>query len=150
MRKFLPRNVRIGLAVIAVLWLTLAALLILKIGRAAAHSWYPEECCSDADCEPIASEHVQERPDGFSVFGGRFTVPHDQARPSPDGGYHGCPYQKGFLGSGQLRCFFAPPRLDVKVTPPPGRAISVADQRGPPDFARARPPTGLRPRPPLD
>jgi hypothetical protein len=95
------------------LGLILAAPVLSHAGAALAHSWYPDDCCSDADCRPIASEYVTEQPDGYHIFGGRFFVPRSQARVSPDGGYHGCPYGKSgdqeFPGGGQLRCFFVPP-----------------------------------------
>lgn len=78
---------------------------LLLISAAAAHSWYPTECCRETDCRPIASERVMEFEHEY-LIDGRLAIGREHARPSPDGGFHGCPNQ-----SGGLRCFFAPPRV---------------------------------------
>jgi len=78
-------------------------LLGLLQGGAAAHDFYPRECCSDADCAPLAASRVQVTPQGYLVDN-RETVPHGKARWSPDEQYHGCfPPATGKMG-----CFWAP------------------------------------------
>ncbi|MFH6783322.1 MULTISPECIES: hypothetical protein [Methylobacterium] len=62
------------------------------------HSWYPYECCSDQDCEPISD--AVEVPGGYRTHG--IFVPLDKVRPSQDGRYHWC--HRG----GIVFCFFAP------------------------------------------
>src|SRR5262245_56247081 len=73
-------------------WSMLMALLTTTSLPAAAHSWYPKECCSDDDCMPAdgistdirgdLSVHVGKRrvwvPKGFSI------------RPSRDHRIHIC------------------------------------------------------------
>ncbi|MGX7708293.1 hypothetical protein [Methylobacterium sp. Gmos1] len=63
-----------------------------------AHSWYPFECCSDQDCEPISD--AVEVPGGYQTHG--IFVPMAKVRPSQDGRYHWC--HRGTY----VFCFFAP------------------------------------------
>lgn len=61
---------------------------------AAAHDWYPRECCSGHDCAPIPATELTltkegwlwKNADGERLFG--FTSP--DLRVSPDGQPHGC------------------------------------------------------------
>ncbi len=63
-----------------------------------AHSWYPFECCSDQDCEPVSD--AVEVPGGYQTHG--IFVPMAKVRPSQDGRYHWC------HRDGTVFCFFAP------------------------------------------
>lgn len=78
--------------------------LLLLVTPAAPHGFYPVDCCSGTDCAPLAPERVKVTSAGY-VIDGRHTVPHNQARFSPDAHYHGCfpPSMQG-----KLHCFWAP------------------------------------------
>ena len=72
----------------------LALLLLMALGTAAAaHGWYPWECCSDRDCYAVPKERVRVIPGGWLIDG--FTVLHQEVRPSPDGQFHICRTQDG-------------------------------------------------------
>ena len=43
-----------------------AALLVALALIQPAHSWYPYECCSDHDCEPV--QDAVEVPGGYRIF----------------------------------------------------------------------------------
>lgn len=74
----------------------LAALaLIALVQSAAAHSWYPYDCCSDRDCWPMGEDADAKEPDPKIVPGGYLThdgifVAEKDARPSRDGRFHVC------------------------------------------------------------
>lgn len=82
----------------------LAAALGCWLGHAIAHEWYPTECCSGGDCEPIPETRVQFNSAGY-VVDGKFVVPYGEARRSMDGRYHAC-----FPNPEYLRCLFVPPQ----------------------------------------
>ena len=75
-----------------------AALLVALALIQPAHSWYPYECCSDHDCEPV--QDAVEVPGGYRIHG--IFVPLSKVRPSKDGNYHWC--HRGDY----VFCFFAP------------------------------------------
>ena len=77
------------------------SLLLLAVCSfsAAAHSWYPSNCCSGYDCAPIKS--LQRLPDGSMIItnenGDTATFPAGfPIRQPQDGGRHACisPYSK--------------------------------------------------------
>ena len=86
-----------------ILLLTLLLALLL-VAPAAAHSFYPKDCCSGTDCAPLAASRVQVTPLGY-VIDGRHMIRHSEVRWSPDEQYHGCfpPTMMGRIG-----CFWAP------------------------------------------
>lgn len=98
--------------VVIYVWLPLCVLvpimiaLIALIAPSFGHSWYPRDCCSDADCAPLAAARVQVTPAGF-IIDGRETVPFNKALFSPDEHYHGC-FPPTMMG--KIRCFWAPQR----------------------------------------
>ncbi len=65
----------------AMLWATYAR----------AHSWYPHECCSSTDCEPLAEDQIKITAEGDILPNGEL-VRHGTTRPSQDGQYHWCRY----------------------------------------------------------
>ena len=78
--------------------LMLPALLALAPvwgGPAAAHSWYPYDCCSDRDCWPMGEDADAREPDptivpgGYRTHDGLFVAERD-TRPSRDGRFHVC------------------------------------------------------------
>lgn len=80
------------------------AMAIALVGSALAHSFYPIECCSGYDCEPISEERVEPLAGGDYRVDGKHVVPAKEVRISPDGLYHAC-----FPTPERLRCFWAPP-----------------------------------------
>lgn len=76
--------------------LALAALaLVALVQGAAAHSWYPYDCCSDRDCWPMGEDADAREPDPKVVPGGYLThdgvfVAQRDTRPSRDGRFHVC------------------------------------------------------------
>jgi len=81
-------------------------ILTAYAGVVFAHSFYPQECCSGADCDVLASSRVQITPAGY-VIDGRETIPFPLAKWSPDENYHGC-FPKAMMG--KVGCFWAPQR----------------------------------------
>lgn len=80
----------------------LAALALLALVEgAAAHGWYPYDCCSDRDCWPMGEDADAREPDpqivpgGYLLRDGTF-VPESATRPSRDGRFHIC------RGAGEL------------------------------------------------
>lgn len=77
-------------------WLLMAffffaiAFSIYAIRISGAHSWYDLECCSNNDCNPVASEDVIETDKGWKHLptGPAFTK--DQVKPSKDRRFHVC------------------------------------------------------------
>ncbi len=76
------------------LGVALAAALLLA-PRARAHdtwangdpvpAWVKADCCTQAHAHHILNSAVHVRPDGYHVDGYPYTIPFDQAHPSPDG-----------------------------------------------------------------
>lgn len=88
----------------------LAALSLLSgTAPAAAHDWYPGECCSGHDCFPIKETdliHLGEA--GWRVKASGEYVPQGMRRESRDGQWHLCTYDG--TRTGKPRCLFEPPR----------------------------------------
>lgn len=85
--------------------------LWLLTTRAAAHEWYPSECCSGQDCIPVPFEAIRLTPDGFLIVETGDLIPYgdDRLRFTPveheDGrGYHWC----RSLVDAQTFCLFVP------------------------------------------
>jgi hypothetical protein len=78
------------LAVIAGLFLIPATITPM----AAAHDWYPIECCQEHDCRRVTyGVDVRETPQGYLTLTGlRQLLPYSdpRVRVSPDGAYHLC------------------------------------------------------------
>jgi len=94
------------------LWIVVLTLFVAGwVNGAAAHSWYPHECCSDRDCYPVPVKQIDMVSGGWLVEGRDF-IPYAQARPSPDGQFHICRYEDGKGGlisqPGKPACFWAP------------------------------------------
>jgi len=84
---------------------------------ASAHDWYSgsrnpvtgHSCCGTSDCVPLTPGAV--RYEGGRIYflypldGLEYSIPVDQALPSPDGKNHGCVWGKGLEGGPKL-CFF--------------------------------------------
>ena len=71
----------------------LAGTVSFCANHAAAHDWYPKECCGQGDCAPADS--VQRKQDGSYVVlarGVSVLIPanFNQWRKSPDGRVHVC------------------------------------------------------------
>lgn len=75
-------------------------------GQINAHSWYPVECCSEKDCEPLPSEDVDEKPEGFTIKSTGEFIDRSKARVAPDDQFHVCRYQSSQV----IICFFQPNR----------------------------------------
>ena len=69
--------------------LALAAFAYMTPLYAFAHSWYPHECCSSTDCEPLAEDQIKITSEGYILPNGEL-VKHGTTRPSQDGQYHWC------------------------------------------------------------
>jgi hypothetical protein len=84
---------------------------------AAAHSWYPPECCHEIDCAPVEAI-VRVVPVGGGApqllvrsKHGAAIMPHDfPVRDSQDGHMHVCLGYDPF-GSRNVLCFFVPPSM---------------------------------------
>lgn len=87
------------------------AVLVMFATYAFAHGWYPADCCSGRDCEPIHSDRVRVLSTGYVVDGVNHEE-HHRVRSSPDQQYHACFYwQTPVIGEPpvrRMRCFFAP------------------------------------------
>lgn len=88
--------------------LALAVLLFHAFG-ARAHSWYPHECCSSTDCEPLAEDQIKITSEGYLLPNGEL-VKHGTTRPSQDGQYHWCRHlsEPRQLIRKEPVCFFVP------------------------------------------
>jgi hypothetical protein len=73
---------------------TLPLIMLLALAAAAfAHSWYPINCCSDHDCQPVKCEDILETKDGLEYDGIRFLKLMEH--PSQDRYCHVCIYGQG-------------------------------------------------------
>lgn len=94
----------LGASLAVVGWLVLAA-------PAAAHDWYPPNCCSGHDCAPIAMDEVRLTPEGFVIPGNPETVPYSSPKirqTPPEGGnrYHLC--TRAGRRDGEVLCLYIP------------------------------------------
>jgi hypothetical protein len=96
--------------------LLLAMLVVVGAGsRTDAHSWYPEECCSDYDCTPADTIDTNAHGDRIVVVGRhRIFIPRGlSARSSPDGRIHIClrliATPEGDISTMPI-CLFMPPQ----------------------------------------
>lgn len=95
-------------AVIAVLALMAA---YVGVKAAAAHSWYPWNCCNDRDCRPVPFDAVTVTPTGYRVPSGE-VIPFSSTKikPTPpedvEQRFHWC----SVAGSdtGHTLCLFVP------------------------------------------
>ncbi len=88
------------LLIMALIWPSLAA----------AHSWYPRECCSDRDCMPADRIETDDRGDLRVVVGRlRIWVPRGfKVRPSFDRRIHICFREEQDLKFLMPLCLFVP------------------------------------------
>lgn len=91
---------------------TVKAILLaacLSASPAAAHDWYPWECCSGYDCGPIALDQTpKEEGGGFTLADGRH-VDYKDIKPSPDGQFHLCEQKfEPEPKNRKILCFYAP------------------------------------------
>ena len=63
--------------------------LLLIVGPAQAHDWYPVECCSGQDCHAVPCEQITQDQFGYYWKGTHFTWAMDKG-PSEDGSCHVC------------------------------------------------------------
>ncbi len=96
-------NVALGIMV-------MLGLFLIGVGLASAHSWYPFECCSDADCKPLPDDAIIEEQYGYRVksSGEMIGFGDPKIRFSPDGQWHRCSY--GGLPEANTICLFVPGR----------------------------------------
>lgn len=85
---------------------------LFGITASMSHSWYPYECCSEKDCEPMAALSMQRDEDDNWVLPTGEKIPFEEARPSPDHQFHWCRYtpdSKNVIEpTGKPKCFWAP------------------------------------------
>lgn len=94
----------------------LASLLLLLLAAgantAAAHDWYPVECCSDQDCAPVDGEaDVSASSEGWVIHATGEVIAYDDRRirttPADVGAsYHRC--SMGGKPQGRTICLFVP------------------------------------------
>ena len=92
--------------------IVLAAALATSSLTAAAHDWYPQECCHFNDCAPV-DRVEQSGPGGMTVTSrhGTAVVPESMPRrESRDQRMHVC-MQPGRGGSMRVICVFIPPLI---------------------------------------
>lgn len=103
----------------------LLALLLVAATPAAAHDWYPSECCSGTDCAPVEKVEILSAPMMAFMFGpgaappapgtmavttkhGTVVIPQNfPRRESKDGRMHACMRPEG--NGMKLLCIFMPP-----------------------------------------
>jgi hypothetical protein len=108
-------------------WL-LGALLLAGTTSAAAHDWYPMECCSGMDCAPVEKVEILQSPaiasflpspsQASPVGGMLVTTKHGSVvvpvnfprRESKDGRMHAC-MRPSPNGTMRLICVFLPPAM---------------------------------------
>jgi hypothetical protein len=98
---------------------------LLAATPAAAHDWYPPECCHDMDCAPVDHAEIVATPTTSDVSGytpapgamivttkhGTALVPANfPRRQSKDHRMHAC-MMPGAGGQMQLICIFMPPTM---------------------------------------
>jgi hypothetical protein len=104
----------------------LLAVLLAATTPAAAHDWYPMECCHEMDCAPVDHAELVPTPtkddgkDGqhfsppsmsVTTRHGTVIVPGDfPRRESKDHRMHAC-MMPGATGQMQLICIFMPPAM---------------------------------------
>jgi hypothetical protein len=101
------------------------AMLLAAATPAAAHDWYPMECCSGLDCAPVEKVEMLPGPPIASVTGGPVTLgammvttKHGTVavpatfprRESKDNRMHAC-MRPGEGGKMRLICIFIPPSI---------------------------------------
>jgi hypothetical protein len=88
----------------------LVALALALAQSAAAHDWYPRECCHDSDCAPV--ERAEPLPDGAlrltSRVGSTIVPLAFPRQPSPDGQMHICMVRYSHLDDMRPVCLFVP------------------------------------------
>jgi hypothetical protein len=47
---------------------TVALIVMLIVGSAQAHDWYPHQCCHDTDCHPVGCDTLAENGDGSVTY----------------------------------------------------------------------------------
>lgn len=67
----------------------LIAATLLPSGAAYAHSWYPKDCCHDADCRPVPCGELVQTRNGL-VWRGVVIFNETQVKPSQDQFCHVC------------------------------------------------------------
>ena len=67
----------------------LAAAFTLVTGAASAHSWYPQECCHDNDCQPVPCAELSYH-DKDVVWRKHIYFSGPMIRESKDGSCHVC------------------------------------------------------------
>jgi hypothetical protein len=85
--------------------------MLMVLGAALAHDWYPIECCSGVDCAPIKlSETPREENGGFLLMDGSGRrVAYKDIKPSPDGQWHLCEQKwEPELKDRKILCVWAP------------------------------------------
>ena len=86
----------------------LAAALLFS-GAAHAHSWYPKNCCNDADCRPVPCDELVETRNGI-MWRGAVHFSDAQVKTSRDQFCHVCAKeQKGTLLPYLPLCAFIQP-----------------------------------------
>jgi hypothetical protein len=103
----------------------LLAFLLASATPAAAHDWYPLECCHEQDCAPVDHAEIVPTPTTSDPSGaaidppamavttkhGTVTVPANfPRRESKDNRMHAC-MMPGANGQMQLICIFMPPSM---------------------------------------
>ncbi|HEX2257541.1 MAG TPA: hypothetical protein VHG92_12750, partial [Afifellaceae bacterium] len=89
-----------------------AAALAAAVGPAEqphAHDWYPNACCQDVDCAPLADNAIFFSAAGWHVLETGEIIPLDdnRVRLSPDRNFHRCRLEFWERRSG-TRCLFIP------------------------------------------
>lgn len=65
--------------------------LLLLSQPSLAHDWYPLECCSEKDCEPMSATDLERDGDEWILPNGE-RIHNDFARESRDHQFHWCRY----------------------------------------------------------
>lgn len=90
----------------------LALLFAMLPGIALAHEWYPNECCSSADCIAIRADQVTPEHKGWRIKATGEVMPYSTTRMSPDGQFHRCsPFFGDSTRADTTLCLFAPQEL---------------------------------------
>ena len=89
---------------------------MLQVSAAAAHDWYPRECCHDVDCAPV--ERAETLADGslrLTSRVGTTVVPVSFPRqPSPDHQMHICMVRYSHFDDMRPVCLFVPAAMIPK------------------------------------